>query len=255
MCTIFLQMKKFERILQKIWLSEKESQIYLDLLDHPYSSMLDISRRTGIHRPALYKLLPLLRERGLVFIKTKKKQISYHASSPTVLQDLLDEMSGRLESVLPELQSVYDAHGHHVHTAYHDGIAGIQKIYEEIARLVPEDDAYYAYTGKKSKAGPEYFTPTFWKMRDKKRLKRYVIGSKDRTLSLRTDPLREVATFPERYTSTIFEKNMVKIIYHHRVAIIDFSLNTWVVIESPILAQMEKDNFLLLFHFLKKSEI
>jgi hypothetical protein len=88
----------------------------------------------------------------------------------------VEEVSSGIRSVIPELQSIYDAKDKHVHISYHDGIPGIQKIYEEIVRILPEDGEYFAYTGRYTRADPQYFTEKFWKLRDKKRLSRYVIA-------------------------------------------------------------------------------
>jgi hypothetical protein len=59
-------------------------------------------------------------------------------------------------------------------------------------------------------------------VRDKKKLKRYVIAPKERSLLFKNNPYREIAYFPEK-KNQVFEKNIVKIIYANRVAIIDFS--------------------------------
>ena len=59
-------MNKYSSLLRKLGLSEKESAIYLDLLEHGESSITDVVERTRIHRPDAYKFLPLLSERGFV---------------------------------------------------------------------------------------------------------------------------------------------------------------------------------------------
>lgn len=246
-------MKNFQKILERIGLSERESRVYLDLLDHPFSSMIEVSRRTGIHRPVLYVLLPLLKERGIVFAKEKGKRTLYHASSPVVLQDLAREMESKLQSIIPDLQFIYDSKGDHISIIHHDGIIGIQKIYQEMVDTLPPDGEYYAYTGKNNLADQRFFTPRYWETRDRKRLKRYVIAPMDRVPFFNTDPHRNVVHFQKK-TDTIFEKNIVKIIYANRVAVIDFSQITGIVIESPLLAVLEKQQFQLLFGFLKERE-
>lgn len=88
--------------------------------------MIEISRRTSIHRPVLYHLLPLLKEQGIVFTKEKGKRILYHASSPVVLQDIAHEMESKLQSIIPDLQFIYDSKGDHISIIHYDGVSGIQ---------------------------------------------------------------------------------------------------------------------------------
>ncbi len=55
-------MKKYISLLKKLGLTEKESAIYVDLLENGSSSITDIVERTGLHRPEAYRFLPLLVE-------------------------------------------------------------------------------------------------------------------------------------------------------------------------------------------------
>jgi predicted secreted protein len=52
----------------------------------------------------------------------KGKQAFYNATSPKVLDDILDDMVQKFKQTIPELQSIYDAKGNHVHVQYYDGI-------------------------------------------------------------------------------------------------------------------------------------
>lgn len=231
-------------------LSDRESATYLDLLSHPYSSLSEISQRTGLHRPVLYALLPAMKERNLVFTKTKGKRVLYHASEPSVIRDSLKETEAKVESILPDLQNVFDSQGDNIKILHFHGLDGIRKIYEDLARLLPADGEYFAYTGKNELADNRFFTPEFWKTRDAKRLKRYVIAPTDRIPFFTADSRREVVYFQKK-GDNVFERNVVKIIYLNRVAVIDFSQNTGVVIENPLLASLEKQQFSLLFSFIK----
>lgn len=116
--------------------------------------------------------------------------------------------------------------------------------------LLPPDGEYYAYTGKNNLADQRFFTKRYWETRDQKRLKRYVIAPLDRVPFFNSDPYREVVHFQKK-TDTIFEKNIVKIIYANRVVVIDFMQTTGIVIENPLLVALEKQQFQLLFQFLK----
>lgn len=64
-------MNKLQKALEMAGFSDREGAVYLDLLEHPYSSMTEVSQRTGIHRPVLYSLLPAMKERNFVFTKER----------------------------------------------------------------------------------------------------------------------------------------------------------------------------------------
>jgi sugar-specific transcriptional regulator TrmB len=53
---------QYSKILQKIGLSERESLIYIDLLENETSTISDIAKRTNLHRPVVYSTLPVLEE-------------------------------------------------------------------------------------------------------------------------------------------------------------------------------------------------
>src|SRR3990167_8478695 len=93
-------------ILQKIGLSEKESQIYTALLETGPATVSDIFRRTGIHRPLIYKALPALFEKELVSVFPKGRQKRFVAESPEKLKNLLAKLSSDFESMIPELEQM-----------------------------------------------------------------------------------------------------------------------------------------------------
>lgn len=162
------------------------------------------------------------------------------------------EMETKVDSILPDLQQIYDSQGDNIKILHFHGLRGIQQIYEDLARLSPPDSEYFAYTGKNELADTRFFTKDFWEIRDKKRLRRFVIAPTDRIPFFTQDDRRQVVYFQKR-TDNVFEKNVVKIVYGNRVAVIDFSQTTGIVIENALLASLEKQQFSLLFGFLRSS--
>ena len=59
-------MDKFITLFQRIGIPEKTAKIYLDLLEYGSSSISDISQRTTLHRPEIYRSLPFLMGEHLV---------------------------------------------------------------------------------------------------------------------------------------------------------------------------------------------
>jgi sugar-specific transcriptional regulator TrmB len=54
-------------ILEKLWLSKEESQIYLFLIKNPKQTISDLSNKLLINRPKLYTILPAMIESWLIW--------------------------------------------------------------------------------------------------------------------------------------------------------------------------------------------
>lgn len=59
-------MDKFITLFQRLGIPEKTAKIYLDLLTYGSSSISEMSQRTTLHRPEIYRALPYLQEEHLV---------------------------------------------------------------------------------------------------------------------------------------------------------------------------------------------
>jgi HTH-type transcriptional regulator, sugar sensing transcriptional regulator len=100
-------LKKFESFLKKIGLSEKEAVLYMAILTHGPSSKSDMVLRTNLHRPEVYRYLPLLIERGLVSLVSTGKRALYVAESPELLVSLLETLESEMSHMLPDLLSLH----------------------------------------------------------------------------------------------------------------------------------------------------
>ncbi len=56
-------MNNYQTLLSKLGIPEKAAIIYINLLDQGRSSPSQIVMRTGLHRPEVYRYLPILIER------------------------------------------------------------------------------------------------------------------------------------------------------------------------------------------------
>lgn len=72
-------MKRYLNILSKIGLHEKESKIYLTLLDHGESSISEIAKYAHLTRAEVYRFLPHLLETSLLLQHIIGKRKYYSA--------------------------------------------------------------------------------------------------------------------------------------------------------------------------------
>ncbi len=88
------------------------------------------------------------------------------------------------------------------------------------------------------------------KKRDKKQLERYVIMSESWAQEKIPRLERELVTIPKDFDE--FDENISLTIYKNKIAYIDFSTQTSIIIEQWEIAEFQRKVFVLLFKSLKK---
>lgn len=243
----------YSPFLRKIGLSEGESRVYLDLLEHGSSGIAEIARRTGYHRQMIYRILPTLTESGLVSIGPVGKRRVYTAESPSHLKSMVDRLKGDFESILPSLENLHISHTDRPVLKFFSGTKGVSFIHDDVVRTLKKGDIYYRYSSRKVSrdTSRNYFSESTRKMRDEKQLERMLITSEELSKTKRPLLEREVVTIPKGFD--LFEDNISKVIYGSKVAVIDYNTETAFIIESAIFANFERKIFELLFRFLRKK--
>ena len=127
-----------EKYLQDIGLNEKESVLYLALLAVDNSSVLDLSKKTGLNRSTTYVILESLSKKGLVSETTVGKKTHYQAEPPERLETyveqrkiLLEEQAKKLKDIIPQIKSVQRESGEKPVVKYFEGREGILSLSEE----------------------------------------------------------------------------------------------------------------------------
>lgn len=145
----------FEKYLQEIGLSDKEAQVYVELLKTDHSSVLDLAKTTGIKRPTVYVVLTTLAEKGLVSETQIGKKTHYQAEPPERLESylerqktVLDEHTSRLKDVIPQLKSIQRASGAKPVVKYFEGKEGILSSYDEFVSIYKKGDIVRSFYSK-----------------------------------------------------------------------------------------------------------
>jgi sugar-specific transcriptional regulator TrmB len=132
-------MDVFSDVLRQAGLDEIESKAYYSLLTNGALTILDLSVKAGLKRTNLYNVLESLEKKGLVKKVVKNKSIKYFPSSPREVQNLLDIKEFQINTakntfdiLLSNLQSQYSLVSHKPAISYLEGLAGLQKLYDDI---------------------------------------------------------------------------------------------------------------------------
>ena len=134
--------------LQEYGLSDKEIDIYLELLSLGSVTLQEVAKRVKYPRTTTYNTLNYLSTKGLVSTIIKQKVKYYSATDPEKLRNKLEEKKKLIESVLPELSSLKKALKEPSSVEIYEGFKGIYTIISDVFK--EKQQTYYFGNYKKS---------------------------------------------------------------------------------------------------------
>ncbi len=240
----FLLLFMFEK-LEHIGLTKTESKIYLMLLDVTKAQAGVLSRKTGIHRRSIYDALDRLIEKGLVSYIMENDKRYYMAEDPKRVQDLIDEQTEQVYSVMPLLQAKFAEHKGKQETLFYRGKEGIKTIFEDQIR---DKKTVYIIGASRSAADiMKYYLPHYTNKRIKQKLQLHMLYS-GRKQELPV-PLTKIKYLPKSF-ETLVSTN----IYGDKVAIILWLAHdpVAILIKQPDVAKTFKNYFDMLWKIAKE---
>jgi len=93
--------------LRQIGLSDKESNVYLALIEFGDSLVSEIAERTRINRSLLYDVLSGLADKGMVTYILKNNVRYYRAAEPEKILSIIREKENIFKTMLPELMALH----------------------------------------------------------------------------------------------------------------------------------------------------
>lgn len=139
--------------LQKLGLTATETSTYLFLLEHGPSSVAEIAKATRVLRTNCYGVLHKLQKRGLVEVAGKQHPATYAASTPSSLLRDLENRRQTIDSVLPDLLSLYKDQAHKPTIRFFSGKEEVQEIFyqmlgtRELVAFASTDTLHTLYPG------------------------------------------------------------------------------------------------------------
>lgn len=242
-----------EEILKILGLRQDEAKIYAALLGSEPETVSGIAKLTGLHRPAIYRLLPRLVERGLVSAVPRGKQKRFGAESPEKLKILLDEAAQDLAAAMPGLLAAFRVHGKKPVVKFLEGRSGIMSVLSDLVHSMKRGEIFYRYSSPRdARKSSRYLPHDYRTIRDQKQLQRFVIANEHSMVGKKPRLERAVKFIPKKYG--LFEHDIAQIIYGDKVAFLDYNTETAIVIENQIIAEFQKKIFKLLYDLLPNSE-
>lgn len=225
-------------LLQSLGLTEYESLIYLCLLEKGISGVSKISRETGINRPAIYKIIPLLLNKGIISILVKKKQTLYIAENPEKLESIIEGVHKNFKEALPELLQNFEGKENKPVVKFLTGKKGISFIFEDLVRTLKKGDVFYRYSAPRDLGKADKYLPeNYRKIRDEKELERFVITGKEIAEQKKKRLERAIKILPHIEDGDF---NVTQIVYANKIAFINYESETAVLIEDKLTANLQK---------------
>ena len=128
--------------LESIGLNENESNLYLASLSIGASTILKLSRASGIKRTTVYSIIESLKQKGLMRVNLNGFKKLYAPEDPQKLSVVLELKEKQLNKVFPELAGLFNLKGDEATIKYYEGLEGIKTVYESLIRDIKPGDKY-----------------------------------------------------------------------------------------------------------------
>jgi HTH-type transcriptional regulator, sugar sensing transcriptional regulator len=132
--------------LQGLGFTEKESKVYIGLLELGEATALELSQKTGLNRATTYVTLAGLEKRKLVSHIDNHKKTVFSIEHPLQILDLLEKEKNNVEikihlakSLMPELEMLEKVTGEKAKVKFYEGKEGIVMIQKEFVRSKPKE--------------------------------------------------------------------------------------------------------------------
>ena len=244
-------MEKYIGILESIGVNKNGATLYLALLEHGEKSISELTLLSWLYRMEVYRQLPLMREYGLILEVNRGKRKKYIAANPLTIQDLYSQKQEENSIHIKKLLDQYSYLNKKPRVMYQEWKKWVSAVFSDIVNSLSKWDIFYRISSEKDVEKANHYLPkNYRENRDKKQLERYVIMPEATAKSKLPRLERELVSIPKEFDE--FEDNISLTLYGNKIAYIDFSSETSIIIEHKQLADFHKKMFQILYKTLKK---
>lgn len=224
-----------ELALKTLGLSERESRVYLALLDLGPTTTSKVIRKTGIASSKIYDVLEKLEHKGLVTHIIERGKKTFHPTNPEKLFDLIKEKEKAVSEVLPTLKLMFEKTAEEVNAEIYKGKEGLKQILEGI--LKEKKTLYAMGTGGQASIILPYFIPHFYQRAKNNQIKiRALSIDNEKTRKQAKELVKEFSNMQFKFLPKQMKNLMIVLIYSDKVVIIPLTPS----IESVPLAILVK---------------
>ena len=233
--------------LQNFGFSEKETDVYIALLELGKGSVTEISRKAGINRTTGYDILNTLTNKGVVSVSGKEPKQEYAAEPPESITTYLKREAEKIaDSIKKSEEIAHDltllhAYKNRPKIRFYEGKEGLQHVYEDTLSSSETIRAYASVEDVHSTL-PNYF-PAYYKRRAAKGISIRAIfphtPEAEKLINHNEEEKRETVLVPADKFNFSPEIN----IYDNKVMIADWREKLGIIIESQEIADAMKKTY------------
>ena len=246
-------MQRYITLLTALWIHEHGAKIYLTLLEKWQKSIAELSKLSGLYRVEIYRQLPHLLDTWLVIETLQGKRKNYSATSPYKIRELQESLQSDMDKNINHLIDNFSYHDKKPKVFYQEGRKAVMYVFSDIIHTLSHGEVFYRISSEKDVSLANTFLPNNYReVRDKKQLERYVIMSEGGAKQKNPRLERELVTIPPEIDE--FDDNISLTIYANKIAYIDFTTKSSIIIEHEALADFHKKMFRIMYMSLRGKE-
>ncbi len=193
------------KVLSLLGLTKNESKVFFDLVKHGKSSVLDISKRTAIHRTNVYDTLRELEIKGFAFEVVEGDKKLFIARKSDKIIEYVDEIKQEVRDIAPYLKQIEREELYEESIVMSKGTSAIRGALSGLLDLKEEINIYGA-----TKEAPENFGIAFLDEFHRNRVKNkitmnhiYHYDAPERIKKLNGLAYTEARYLPKKYYSAV----------------------------------------------------
>lgn len=130
--------------LEKQGLNQKQTKVYLAVLELGRATVIDIARKTVIKRTTVYDIVLQLVQLGFISESRKGKRRLFIAENPDLLLVKTEQRLRELKELVPALSGLHARAIPKPEIKFYDGISGVRNIMEDLLLMKGKEQLYWS---------------------------------------------------------------------------------------------------------------
>jgi sugar-specific transcriptional regulator TrmB len=237
-----------EKIFKRLGLAKHAYPVYRILEKQGPMLAAVIAKDLKLHRPSVYAALASLSEHHFICTVIRGKRKCYKITDPSLIAI---EYAKASSQVAKEMEKLVSSNKNIINekVRFLEGKNGIREAFDDVISHTPRGETFYRYTSEKDlDEVNSYLSEEYRIRRDAKKLERLVISNPLSGEQKRPRLERFIKYMPEKHT--LFDQNVIEIIYGDRISFIDLNSEKVIIVENKAMAEFQKVIFQQLYRAL-----
>ena len=160
----------YQKELQQLGLSKKEADVYLAALELGETTAHRIAKKSGIKRATVYRIVELLKEKGLISTYHKKAITFFYAENPKAIKEKIANNLKVIDEILPGLSSLTNLIDRKPKIRYYEGIEELRELLMETIKYSGKEIASWSAGESVKIYGEDFWEKEYIAVRMKRKI-------------------------------------------------------------------------------------